>query len=119
MPSRRLTGLLASLLLLHLVLVGTDLPCSRHSHEVAVAPAEVAGADHGEHGDADGEPSAPDCDVPVRPECCEVFATCTVTLGLTHDVRPDLALSRDAVAAISLRAPSLSAPAPELPPPRA
>ena len=80
---RRLTGLLTSLLLLHLTIVGADLACAKHDvHTASHALPSATSPDHEHHAvpaqahDRDDKP----CQVPTLPACCYALASCGVSL---------------------------------------
>jgi hypothetical protein len=125
MTSRGVLGLLTALLMFHLTLVGSDVVCAEHG----TAGAHQAAAHGGDHEHeamtaasantndvADHKP----CEVPTRPQCCEAFASCSVSLVATATpqriVTGDFA--RGILAAAAHRLAS-QAVAPEPPPPRA
>jgi hypothetical protein len=121
---RRLTGLLTSLLLLHLTFVGADLPCAKHGvHRAApAAPSEPSSHD-GHHAPPRSERTGHDdtsCEVPTLPACCQALASCGVSIadqtaaesgGLSH-------LAAGMLAGIEDAPPSWSV-APDTPPPKA
>ncbi len=81
---RRLTGLLSSLLLLHLTLVGADLTCATHG--VHGRP-DVSQSDASRHAGHHAPPrsDAPNhddasCQVPTIPACCQALASCGVSI---------------------------------------
>jgi hypothetical protein len=83
---RRLTGLLTSLLLFHLTLVGADLTCAKHGVQGA---AHVSQADVSPHADHHAPPrhDAPShddtsCQVPTLPACCQALASCGVSIAV-------------------------------------
>jgi hypothetical protein len=113
---RFLLALLTSVSMLHLSLVGGDLPCATHGSRGAHASSaahEMAGMPM--------HPDAPtDCATPIQPRCCDVMTGCSViaTLGVpphaSTATTPDAALPR---AAATQPASILTAPEP--PPPKA
>jgi hypothetical protein len=82
---RRLTGLLTSLLLLHLTLVAADLTCAKHGVHGAAHASQSDGSSHAEH-HAPAAPDAPghdetSCEVPTLPACCQALASCGVSIA--------------------------------------
>jgi hypothetical protein len=78
---RRLTGLLTSLLLFHLTLVGADLTCAKHGVQGA------AHADTSPHAEHHAPPRPAEtghddtsCEVPTVPACCQALASCGLSL---------------------------------------
>jgi hypothetical protein len=114
---RFLLALLTSVSMLHLSLVGGDLPCATH----ASGGAHASGGVH-EMAGMPMHPDAPtdDCATPIQPRCCDVMAGCSVTAALgvlTHAstaTTPDVALPRTAA-----MQPASILTAPEPPPPKA
>lgn len=82
---RRFTGLLTSLLLLHLTLVAADLTCVKHGvHGAAHAAQSDMSPDEGHHASADSDaPNRDDtsCEVPTLPACCQALASCGVSIA--------------------------------------
>ena len=121
---RRLTGLLSSLLLLHLTLVGADLTCAKHgladaqpvsqsetsSHQGHHAPAGPQGAGQGDTS----------CEVPTVPACCEALASCGVSIaGNPSADAGDLSHVTAGVRAGAADAPTSWSLEPDPPPPKA
>jgi hypothetical protein len=82
---RRFTGLLTSLLLLHLTLVGADLPCAKHGSHGAANVSQPETSPHGGHhaplrSDAPGTYDTT-CQMPTLPACCQALASCGVSMA--------------------------------------
>jgi hypothetical protein len=82
---RRLTGLLTSLLLFHLTVVGADLTCAKHGVHGAAQASQPDGSSHAGHHapsrpDAVGHDETP-CEVPTLPACCQALASCGVSIA--------------------------------------
>ncbi len=82
---RRLTGLLSSLLLLHLTLVGAALTCAKHGEHGRTDVSQSAASPHVHQHAATGpdESSYDDtsCQVPTLPACCQALASCGVSMA--------------------------------------
>jgi hypothetical protein len=82
---QRLTGLLTSLLLLHLTLVGADLTCAKHGVQGAAHASQPGTSPHADH-HAPSQPAGPGqsdttCEVPTLPACCQALASCGVSIA--------------------------------------
>lgn len=90
---RRLTGLLTSLLLLHLILVGTDLTCARHGVRGGEQVAQLDASSHvSHHAAAPSESTSDDdssCEVPTLPACCDALASCGVSIAADSPAATD------------------------------
>ena len=83
---RRLTGLLTSLLLLHLTLVGADLTCAKHGVHGAAHVSQAGTSPHAGHHHGPPQPAGADendtsCEVPTLPACCQALASCGVSIA--------------------------------------
>jgi hypothetical protein len=82
---RRFTGLLTSLLLLHLTLVAADLTCAKHGvHGAAHAVQSDRSSHEGHHASAGSDATSRDdtsCEVPTVPACCQALASCGVSIA--------------------------------------
>jgi hypothetical protein len=120
MTLRRFAGILMSLLPLQFALGGGDPSCAGHAHGSVTMEAGGEHESHDSHGTSDRTTRAPNCDIPVRPHCCEAFASCTVTFGAAlTSRRAQLPATTLAITGVSVRTPTLGLPAPEPPPPKA
>jgi hypothetical protein len=122
---RPVTALLSGLLLLHLTLVGADLPCAKQgaSDATRTSESDLATHQHGHH----LPPQAPRPGhhdsaqgTPTLPACCQALASCGVSLVESSSTGlPDLmVLAAQARPAARDVPPSWSV-APDPPPPKA
>jgi hypothetical protein len=121
---RRLTGLLTSLLLLHLTLVAADLTCTKHGVHSRTHASQPAGSSHaGHHAPPRSDaPSNDDtsCQVPTLPACCEALASCGVSVVEDRSAESgDLSYLVAGVRVGSDEAPTSWTFEPEPPPPKA
>jgi hypothetical protein len=89
---RRLTGLLTSLLLLHLTLERADLMCAKHGVHGAAHVSQPDASAHADHR-APPQPDAPGDDdtsgeVPTLPACCQAIASCGVSIAEERSAEP-------------------------------
>ena len=128
---RQATGLLASVFMLHLVLVGSGFACimpamdAMHGMAMSGSHQPMGGADIAAkpgvpESDESSAPADTACDFPWAPDGCQSMAPCAPTaLTVTRSVVPTpLAMHQDVAWLAVLAPPSLRTP-PELPPPRA
>ena len=120
MIRRRGTGILVSLLLIHLTWIGTDPACPDQDHG-AVSLAAVPGEATHHHAAGSGDDTrAPSPDIPVPPQCCAAMASCAVALIAAHATeRVDPAATASNAPATSLHTPTAGMGAPDPPPPKA
>jgi hypothetical protein len=120
---RRLTGLLTSLLLLHLTLLGADLTCAKHGVHGNAHASEPGTSPHADHHAAHpagaGQKDA-SCEVPTLPACCQALASCGVSIAEQRSVEAGnlLHLAAAVLAGADDIPPSWSV-APDTPPPKA
>ena len=121
---RRLTGLLISLLLLHLTLVGADLTCARHGVHGSAHASQADASSHADH-HAPARPDAPGhddatCEVPTLPACCEALASCSVSIAEERSAESgDLSHLGAGVLAAADDTPTSWTLEPDPPPPKA
>ena len=124
MLARRLTGVLAGLLTLHLTFVGADVACAQHGIVGAVETHQHAteNRDHMVavlHGDGVGASDQP-CDTPTQPECCRAMTSCAVNATSERSLRlPQRPPVRGVIAPAVMRAPLSQITSPDPPPPKA
>jgi hypothetical protein len=128
---RRVTALLTSLFLLHLILVGADLTCTKHGAQTAGAVAHTEMSSHeGDVGHANhhgpvqpaGSRHADDrsCEIPTLPACCQALASCGVTIaGNSSADASDLSHLAAGVVGVADGAPASWTLEPDPPPPKA
>jgi hypothetical protein len=122
---RRLTGILTSLLLFHLTLVGADLACAKHGlhHASSSARADRGGHEqHHQHATQSDIPARDDasCEVPTLPACCQALASCGMSLaGNAATGGSDVLLIAGRVRTVADDVPPSWSLEPEPPPPRA
>jgi hypothetical protein len=134
--SRRIAGLVISVLLLQLNFASSDLLCAKHTgesadtihHDAPERPATGPKPDH-DHGQAspgtanrDQEPTdaGKPCEIPAQSDCCEALVSCSMTLGLTaSNSAAGVAVAHFAIALSAAEAPAYLIRAPEPPPPKA
>jgi hypothetical protein len=121
---RRLAALATAMLLLRLNFVAVDLTCAQHDPANAATSGHAVGHDH--HAsvlldDADSRVNPSEsCDVPVRSDCCQALASCSVTIGSGIVTRDDPTLrDRATLFALGVDRPSSRRDAPDPPPPKA
>ena len=136
MISRRIAGLVISVLLLQLNFASSDLVCAKRTGESADAihhdtadkqgAASKSGHDHGQASpgtaNRDQEPTdaGKPCEIPAQSDCCEALVSCSMTLGLTaSNSAAGVAVAHFAIALSAAEAPAYLIPAPEPPPPKA
>jgi hypothetical protein len=124
MVMRRLIGLLTSLLLFHLTLVGADLTCAKHGAHATAHVSQPATPAHTDHHaspplDAPGDDDM-SCRVPTLPACCQALVSCGLSIdearstasdGLSHLALDVLSGADDAPTSWTLE--------PDPPPPKA
>jgi hypothetical protein len=112
------------MLLLRLNFVAADLTCAQHDPANAASSEHVGGHDHHASVLVDGADSrinpSESCDVPVRSDCCQALASCSVTIGSAVVTRDDTTpRDRAALFALGVDRPSSRRDAPDPPPPKA
>lgn len=120
---RRIAALATATLLLRLNFVAVDLTCAQHSAAQPAMSEHADGQHHGASGPMDGGKTRADasdsCDVPVRSECCQALASCSVTLGSSSLTQADTApLDQAAFLALGVDRPASRSHAPDPPPPK-
>ena len=121
MLTRRLTGLLVAILMLHLTLVGADFSCAQHGDRGTVSHHQATRS-HAGMTAAAVEASATEqpCQTPTQPECCRAMTSCAInaTLGVPGDTQ-DRPVVREAIVSALMRIPRSPITAPDPPPPKA
>jgi hypothetical protein len=103
----------------HLIVSGSDLVCATHGgHALAHEAHESMPGMHPQA--AAGQAGSEKCKVPVRGDCCEAMASCSMNLALVSVTPDEGRLNGSAgVIAFVAGAPSMRLTAPDPPPPKA
>ncbi|MEP6831756.1 MAG: hypothetical protein ABJB74_00120 [Gemmatimonas sp.] len=143
MRFRRLTGVVLTLLTLHLNLLGADTACAKHgpangdvTQHTMVMPVTAASHMHGASHEvthhsmhttetaasdvSNMTSEAPPCGLPVQPNCCKALASCSIVFsaGSELDVA-SIFTAPESIAPSAMTAPPSERAAPEPPPPKA
>lgn len=122
MLARRLSGLIAGLLMLHFTFVGADFACARHGDRAAQSHQRVTGH-HGHHvtgAHVESPATEQPCETPTQPECCHAMTSCAISAAFERGTRSDAAPpQRDVIEPAIIRVPLSPITSPDPPPPKA
>ena len=120
--TRRIAGVVFSVLLMQLNLGPREVECTKHAKHGAEAvdlasPDVAPTAGHQNHQPADDRTP---CDTPDTGACCDSLGSCSTTVAIRSSVSaPNVAPAYYSVDAFGATAPAYLIRAPELPPPKA
>ncbi|HEY9228939.1 MAG TPA: hypothetical protein VIP11_19970 [Gemmatimonadaceae bacterium] len=122
MIARRLVGIVLSLLMLQLSLLGADASCARHGDHGRVR--SQTGTQHDAHLMAPAQAAVANaeqpCETPTQPDCCRAMTSCAVNIAFGSGTRiSSLPAAHEAIRPDAMRTPQSRITAPEPPPPRA